>query len=619
MLKKISFLLSLLPTTIYIYIFGQTSTFHDEITQVFPFSNTAVTLTPSWIKDRETLNIQYLKSLNADRLLHNFRVNAGLPSSAKPLEGWEAPNIGIRGHFVGHYLSAVSEVVEEYSDTLLSNRLNYMTDELYKCQRAMGNGYLSAFPQTDFDILEKKFGDVWAPYYTYHKLMQGLLDVYKRAKNKKAYEMVLNMADYVEKRMSKLDSAAIEKMLYTTAANPPNEPGAMNEVLYNLYKISNDPKHLALAKLFDRNWFLNPLSQNKDILSGLHSNTHLVIVNGFAQGYIITKEEKYHAAITNFWNMLISSHAYVNGSSSGPRPNITTPTSLTSEHWGKPGVLSNTLTKEIAESCVSHNTQKLTSTLFSWTGSPKYADAYMNTFYNSILALQSAKTGRCVYHLPLGSPRKKTFLREDDFRCCNGTTIEAFALLNSGIYFQNDKSLWVNMYIPSKVNWASRGILLEQQGNFPTDTAVLFQVSVKKKTRFSLKLFVPEWANNAEVYVNGVKQDMAVTPSSYISLNRQWQHNDQIKIVFHYRFYIKSMPDDENVIAILYGPMLLAFESQSELVLKSHKEEILQHIVVDNISQRTFKLTDNGNSYLLRPLFDIDEQTFGVYATLRDY
>jgi DUF1680 family protein len=175
------------------------------------------------------------------------------------------------------------------------------------------------------------------------------------------------------------------------------------------------------------------------------------------------------------------------------------------------------------------------------------------------------------------------------------------------------------MYIPSKVNWASRSIQLEQQGNFPIDTAVSFQVAVKKKTRFSLKLFLPEWANNVEVYVNGVKQDIPVTPSSYVSLNRQWQDKDQVKIVFHYRFYLKSMPDDENVMAIFYGPMLLAFESQFELVLRSHKEEILQHIAVDNVSQRTFKLTDNGKTYLLRPLFDIEEQSYGVYATIRDY
>ena len=615
-MKKILLFLSISAS---LNLFGQPTTFDESVAKVIPFSNKAVKLTQSWVKDREALNIEYLKSLDPDRLLHNFRINAGLLSSAKPLEGWEAPGIGLRGHFVGHYLSAVSSAVEQYNEPLLASRLKYMTDELEKCQQALRNGYLSAFPEKDFDVLEKKFGSVWAPYYTYHKIMQGLLDVYQRTGNKKAYQMVLNMADYVDKRMSRLDSATIEKMLYTTEANPQNEVGAMNEVLYNLYKVSKDPKHLALGKLFDRDWFLNPLSQNKDILSGLHSNTHLVLVNGFAQRYAITREDKYFTAVTNFWDMLIGNHAYVNGSSSGPRPNVTTPTSLTSEHWGNSGVLSNTLTKEIAESCVSHNTQKLSSTLFTWTGNPKYADAYMNTFYNSIMALQSARSGRCVYHLPLSSPRKKSFLKETDFRCCNGTTIEAFSLLNSGIYFHNDASLWINMYIPSKVDWASMGVQLEQHGNLPADSVVDFQLSVKKKTKFSLNFFIPEWATNADIYVNGIKQGQTIQPSSYISLNRQWQHNDQVKIVFHYKLYLKSMPDDKNVISVFYGPTLLAFESSSELILRSNKEKILQHIAPDNINERTFKLSDNGKIYLLRPLFDIDEQSYGVYATIRDY
>ncbi len=600
-------------------LFGQPATFDESVAKVIPFSNKAVKLTQSWVKDREGLNIEYLKSLDPDRLLHNFRINAGLPSSAKPLEGWEAPGIGLRGHFVGHYLSAVSSVVEQYNEPLLASRLKYMTGELEKCQQALPNGYLSAFPEKDFDVLERKFGSVWAPYYTYHKIMQGLLDVYQRTGSKKAYQMVLNMAGYVDKRMSRLDSATIEKMLYTTEANPQNEAGAMNEVLYNLYKVSKDPKHLALGKLFDRDWFLNPLSRNKDILSGLHSNTHLVLVNGFAQRYAITKEDKYFAAVTNFWDMLIGNHAYVNGSSSGPRPNVTTATSLTSEHWGNSGVLSNTLTKEIAESCVSHNTQKLTSTLFSWTGNPKYADAYMNTFYNSIMALQSARSGRCVYHLPLSSPQKKSFLKETDFRCCNGTTIEAFSLLNSCIYFHNDASLWINMYIPSKVDWASMGVQLEQHGNFPADSVVDFQLSLKKKTKFSLNFFIPEWATNADIYVNGIKQGQIIQPSSYISLNRQWQHKDQVKIVFHYKLHLKAMPDNENVISVFYGPTLLAFESSSELILRSNKEKILQHIAPDNINEHTFKLSDNGKTYLLRPLFDIDEQSYGAYATIRDY
>jgi uncharacterized protein len=235
------------------------------------------------------------------------------------------------------------------------------------------------------------------------------------------------------------------------------------------------------------------------------------------------------------------------------------------------------------------------------------------------MALQSAKTGSCVYHLPLSSPRQKAFLKENDFRCCNGTTIEAFSLLNSGIYFHNDTSLWINMYIPSKVDWANMAVELEQHENSPADSVAAFQLSVKKKTRFSLNFFIPEWAADTDIYVNGIKQSGTIKPSSYISLNRKWQDKDQVKIIFHYGFHIKSMPDDERVVSIFYGPMLLAFETQDELILKSHQKEILQHIAVDDINERTFRLTDNGKNYLLRPLFDVDEQSYGVYAAIRDY
>jgi DUF1680 family protein len=252
----------------------------------------------------------------------------------------------------------------------------------------------------------------------------------------------------------------------------------MNEILYKLHKISKDPSHLALAKIFDRDWFAVPLSKNRNILSGLHANTHLVLVNGFAQRYSITGDTIYRDAVLNFWNMLTNHHSYANGSSSGPRPNVTTPTSLTSEHWGVPGHLSNTMTKEIAESCVSHNTQKLTSTLFSWTTDARFADTYMNTFYNSVMALQSGHTGACVYHLPLGSPRQKVFLNDNDYRCCNGSSIEAFASLNSNIYFHSDSTLWVNLYVPSKVNWEKRNIVLEQTGNFPISPGVVLKKEV---------------------------------------------------------------------------------------------------------------------------------------------
>lgn len=165
------------------YIRAQT-TYHAPGVSVFQAND--VRLDPSWIKSREELNTRYLLTLDADRLLHNFKINAGLTSQSKPLGGWEAPDIGLRGHFTGHYLSAVALLVEQHKNPLLRQRLIYIVDELYKCQQALGKGYLSAFPERDFDTLEKTFGNVWAPYYTYHKIMQGLLDVYTHTGNEKA-------------------------------------------------------------------------------------------------------------------------------------------------------------------------------------------------------------------------------------------------------------------------------------------------------------------------------------------------------------------------------------------------------------------------------------------------
>ena len=600
-------------------LYGQGVKNQVGVEKAVPFQSTNVTLKPSWIKHREDLNITFLKSLDPNRLLHNFRITAGLPSEAKPLEGWEAPDIGLRGHFVGHYLSAVSHLVERYKDPQLSTRLEYLIDELYKCQQVNNNGYLSAFPDKDFDILESKFTGVWAPYYTYHKIMQGLLDTYIHTNNPKAYEILLGMATYIENRMSKLSRESIERMLYTVDANPQNEAGAMNEVLYKLYKVSNDPKHLALAKLFDPDWFAIPLSQNEDILSGLHSNTHLVLVNGFTQRYAITQEMKYHNAAINFWNMLVHNHAYANGSSSGPRPNAVTTTSVTAEHWGVPGQLSNTLSKEIAESCVSHNTQKLTACLFTWTTNPKYADSYMNMFYNAVLPTQSDHTGSFVYHLPLGSPRNKKYLKDNDFACCSGSGIEAYSQLNQSIYYHNDTALWVNLYIPSEVYWKEKNIKLEQNSKFPKDSIIGLTISTKRKSNFSLELLIPSWAKNTTLYINDEKQHINAHSMSYLDLNREWTDKDKVKLVFQYDFHLKSMPDNSKVFAIYYGPILLAFESKTEIALRGNTEDILKNISPLNSENATFLLKNNGKEYLLRPLYDIDTEAYSVYATVRNY
>ncbi len=581
------------------------------------FPSASVKLSASWIQNRENLNAAYLKSLDPDRLLHNFRVNAKIPSAANPLEGWEAPGIGLRGHFTGHYLSALSRLIEKHNDSWSGQRLKYMINALAECQTALGGGYLSAFSEHEFDVLETKVDGVWAPYYTYHKIMQGLLDAYIATGDPKALDMVTRMAGYVKGRMSKLSEATIEKILYTAQANPVNEPGGMNEVLYKLYKITRNKDHLDLANVFDRKWFYSPLAQNQDILSGLHSNTHLVLVNGFMERYSITRDRMFYNASQNFWEMLMNHHAYANGSSSGPRPNVTTPTSLTAEHWGVPDHLSNTMTREIAESCVSYNTQKLTSTLFTWTLDPKYADAYMNMFYNAVLPAQNPTTGSVVYHLPLGSPRIKNFLKENDYRCCNASALEAFSTLNSGIYYHRDNNIWVNLYVPSTVMQSDINTSIEQRGSLPKDSIVEFTVHTKPRKNFTLNLFIPSWAGSTEIFINGLREQGKVSPLSYYSITSDWRAGDQVKLVFHHRFRLVPMPDDPNVVAVFYGPAMLAFETTSELILKGNPNEIIHNL--RKSADGLFHLSDNGHDYILKPFFEIEDQGYGVYATIRNY
>ena len=582
------------------------------------FSNHEVKLTNSRTKQRENINTAFLLSLDPDRLLHNFRVNAGIKSDAKPLEGWESPQCGLRGHFVGHYLSACAEMIEKNGDALLDKRIIYIVNALAECQQKLGGKYLSAFPESEFDTLEKKIGGVWAPYYTYHKIMQGLLDVYTLTGNHKAYQIVQNMADYVKSRMDKLPEAEIEKILYSAEANPTNEAGGMNEVLHNLYAVSKEPKYLKLAAVFDRIWFYQPLMDGKDILSGLHSNTHIVLVNGYARRFENTGETGFQKAAENFWNMLVNHHAYANGSSSGPRPIATTPTSRTAEHWGDAGHLSATLTGEIAESCVTHNTQKLTANLFSWTAAPEYADAYMNTFYNAVLPTQNCENGAVVYHLPLGSPRTKNFLKENDFKCCNGSGIEAFAHLNSNIYFHNQNNLWVNLFISSDLNWKEKGIKLEQNSNFPEEPKTQFRIYAKKPIQFNLKLLIPSWANaQTKVFVNGQPFKTKVKPVSFVTIDRFWKDGDTVDILFDFKFYLKSMPDNENVIALFYGPVMLAFETDEEIILKGDHKSILQNLIKDE-HEFSFKLKGGNRTYTLKPLYDIINQSYGVYGTIRN-
>ena len=584
------------------------------------FAIDKVLLKSSPIKEREQMDIDFIRSLDPDRLLHTFRLTAGIPSEAEPLGGWEAPHVGLRGHFTGHYLSAVSTLVNRYGDADLSERLTYLIDELERCQQAHGTGYLSAFPETDFDVLETRFGGVWAPYYTIHKLLQGLLDAYTLAGHSKAYDMALGMADYIDARLSRLSSESLFRMFDTRAANPSNEAGGMNEVLYKLYSLSHDPKHLRLAHLFDPDWLATPLAEGTDVLSGLHSNTHIVLIHGFYWRYMLTHEQKYWDATRNFWDMLYAGHTYVNGTSSGPHPHPTTHTSRTAEHWGDAGVLCHTLSTEIGESCVTHNTQKLSSYLFAHTGNPLYADKMMVMYWNAILPTQSATSGRVVYHLPLGSPRTKRYLQPNDFFCCSGSGTEAFTRLNAHIYWHNDEAdtLWVNQYVPSALHWEQRSTTIEQEGDFPRTLSTTFTITSARRKPFALNLLIPSWTEGATVSINGKSHPVEATGQPrYHTLHRRWRRGDTVQLCLEGGFAIHPLSGDCSTIAISYGPTVLAFIGSDEVVLPLTEEQVLSGLRVPSAPGEPFTLCHDDKQYTLRPLFDVDDESYSVYVRLQ--
>jgi DUF1680 family protein len=242
-----------------------------------PFPLEQVRLLDGPFLDAARINQTYLASLPVDRLVHNFRVNAKLPSSAEPLGGWESPTVELRGHFTGHYLSACALAYASTGDESLKQKGNAVVAELAKCQEALGNGYLSAFPEEFFDRLSAGRG-VWAPFYTLHKIMAGNLDMYTYCHNEQALAVAQGMARWMAHWTIGISDSQMQRILKT-------EYGGTNEALYNLAAITGNWRDFETARRFEQPSFFDPLAGHRDELKGLHVNTHIPKVIGAARRY----------------------------------------------------------------------------------------------------------------------------------------------------------------------------------------------------------------------------------------------------------------------------------------------------------------------------------------------
>jgi uncharacterized protein len=505
-----------------------------------PFELSQVRLRPGPVLDAMNTNRRHLLAYDPDRLLHTFRITAGLPSSAEPLGGWEAPNNELRGHFTGHYLSACALLHAQTGDQAIKTRGDAMVTELAKCQAAIGNGYLSAFPEELFDRL-RTGKQVWAPFYTLHKIMAGLLDMHVLAGNAQAREMLDGMANWTALWVRPINDDLMARILE-------REYGGMNEILYNYAVVSGNDRWRELAQRFNRERIFEPLAAGRDELQGLHVNTTIPQVIGAARGYEITGDDRLHDCADYFWHTVTERRSYCTGGTSN------------GESWNTPpGKLAAELSGYTQECCVTYNMQRLTRHVFAWTADARAADYYERAFYNGILGVQHPQDGNKLYYVPLQSGFWKMFgTPQHDFWCCTGSMAESFAKLGDSIYFHDDDGLYVNLFVSSEVTWQEKGLRLVQDTRFPRDERVSLVVHAKQPVRTQLRVRVPYWTSGGSASLNGKRLDGFATPASYFVLDRTWRDGDRVEVTLPMRLHAAPMPDDPNVQAVMYGPLVLA-------------------------------------------------------------
>ena len=519
------------------------STRTDVRLKVEPFPLAQVRLRPGAFYDAQEANRALLHRYSADRLLHTFRLNAGLPSKAQPLGGWEKPDCELRGHFTGHFLSACALMFASTGDAEIRDKGNYLVAELAKCQQKLGTGYLSAFPVELFDRLQRR-EKVWAPFYTYHKIMAGMIHMYQLSGNRQALEVATGMADWVDAWTSQISEERMQMVL-------DEEFGGMNEALYDLATLAGTERYTIVADRFTKRRFFNPLALRRDQLRGLHTNTHIPQVIGAARRYEISGDNRFYEVADTFWSDVVRTRTYATGGTSNNEGWLTDPNHLAEEL--KQGTDTN-------ECCCAYNMMKLTRHLYEWSGDARYFDYYEQLLYNHRLGTIDAANGHTQYYLGVAPGSWRTFgTEEDSFWCCNGTGVEEYSKLADSIYFRRNDALFVNLFIPSELDWKERKLRVRQTNDFPREPSTRLEVSIDSPRHFALNVRVPSWITSfPAVSVNGKPMELSAGPGGYVVISRSWQSGDQVDVTFPMSAYTRSMPDDSSQQAIFYGPLLLA-------------------------------------------------------------
>ncbi|MFF5082789.1 beta-L-arabinofuranosidase domain-containing protein [Actinoplanes sp. NPDC000266] len=517
----------------------------------YPFDPGQVRLTAGRFLDNQSRTLAYLRFVDVDRLLYVFRANHGRSTGGAAANGgWDAPTFPFRSHVQGHFLTAWAQAWATLGDTVCRDKANYMVAELATCQAS--NGYLSGFPEADITAVENRTlsnGNV--PYYCIHKTMAGLLDVWRLIGNTQARTVLRNLAAWVDTRTARLTTAQTQAMLGT-------EFGGMNAVLTDLYQQTGEARWLMVAQRFDHAAVFDPLAANQDRLNGLHANTQVPKWIGAAREYKATGTTRYRDIAANAWNITVGTHTYAIGGNSQ------------AEHFRPPNAIASYLTNDTCEHCNTVNMLRLTHEL--WLIDPNrsaYFDYYEQALLNHVIGAQNPadEHGHVTYFTPLRAGGRRgagpawgggTWSTDyGTFWCCQGTGIEVNTRLMEAIYHRSGTTLTVNLFVPSTLNWSQRGITVTQATTFPNGDTSTLTLAGTMSGSWSVRVRIPSWAGGATISVNG---SVVSSPAAggYATVTRVWAAGDTITVRLPMRVVLRPTPDQPDVQAITYGPMVLA-------------------------------------------------------------
>jgi DUF1680 family protein len=519
-----------------------------------PFSLGDVRLLDSPFKDAMERNARYLLSIEPDRLLHNTREFAGFAPKGELYGGWE--RLGIAGHTLGHYLTAISQQYAATGDERFRKRIDYIVSEMAECQVAYGDGYIGALPPLELQTLrnlkngivevngQSNFkGGAWVPWYTEHKVLNGLKDAWILGGNAQARVVTLKLADWVDSVTSGLTPEQLQTMLRV-------EQGGMMDVLVEIYSLTGDPRYLATSRRFYHSAVLDPLLAHRNELAGKHANTQIPKIIGEARTYEVTGNPQARSIAAYFWDLVAHHYSYVIGGDSE------------SEHFVAEHTMSRHLGADTAETCNTYNMLKLTEHVFGWDPRAEYTDFYERALYNDILASQEPKKGMFTYFMSLEPGLFKTYSTPyDSFWCCVGTGMENHTKYGEAIYFHGKDNLFVNLFIPSELNWKEKGFKLEQRTDYPKSGITVLTVTSNPLGTVALNVRCPGWAAGPVAFnLNGKRLDVAGTPGTYAVISRAWRKGDRLEVTIPMAVRTEATPDDPDKIAFLFGPVVLAAE-----------------------------------------------------------